>query len=136
MKTKTRWPACDIDKRFEDTVFVIEATQNEQFCLWEKRKLYNIEWKEDCVGFLETVGTLDNRPVNIVFTFAYWNGKRICFYEPVSQVVDHAMIEKWFEANFWPTWDNGTRRAHCDAANIHHCLDAISPNFTSHNNVV
>ena len=45
--------------------------------------------------------------------------------EAVSRVVDSEMIEKWLLDNCSPSYDNGTRRAHTNAMNFHHVLDAF-----------
>jgi len=89
------------------------------------RRICRVDWEEDNMGFFMTIGHLDNRPVCVSFSFAKINGKRVVFYEGTSQLVDHAMIETWFEDNFYPLYDGGTRHAHCNAENFHHCLDCV-----------
>jgi hypothetical protein len=138
------WPAIKLDYRFADTIFIVEATRNEQHTFWERYSTENrklslqqnpnyqpawnyrlVNWEQDSIGFSLQVGELDKRPVCVSFFFVRIDGQRVVFVDPTSQVVDHEMIRKWFEKNFYPTWNDGTRFAHCDSSNFHHCLDAV-----------
>lgn len=84
---------------FNDVVFIIEATDNEQHTFWrdyfyEPRKDFTIiKWEEEFTGKLIQIGELDNRPINIAISYAKLNGKRVIFYDAVSQVVDHQMVD-------------------------------------------
>lgn len=128
------YPAEQIDARFKDVVFYIQATHNEVFHLWQdnenfvkQEKAYAVKWDQGS-GILINVGTLDSRPVNIACMFHKLDGQLVCFYEPVSQVVDWKMIEEWFRENVRPrVWDK-TRPAFTDAANFHHCIQFIKEN--------
>lgn len=118
-------------------VFVVEASRFEQQILWEKWAKQSptptkplLDWQECGRGWLTQVGELDNRPVNLSIFGARLNGRDVLFYEAVSQVVDWAQIEKWFKENCWPKWDSGTRRAHCDAMNFHHCIEVVTEGVT------
>jgi hypothetical protein len=134
MPCKQPWPAEKIDPRFADTVFFVEANSFEQLKLWETNAAGNwwpkLPWEEDCKGFMETIGYLSNRPVCVSFSFAKINGRRICFFDPTSQVVDHKMIEKWFEENCFPV-HRGNLFAQCDAMNFHHCLEVCRASVTN-----
>jgi hypothetical protein len=114
-------------------VFVVEASSFEHQSLWERWAKQSaspvnslLDWRDCGRGWLIQVGTLDRRPINLNISGATLNGYNVLFYEAVSQVIDWAQIEKWFKKHCWPKWDNGTRRAHCDAMNFHHCVEVVS----------
>lgn len=113
---------------------MVEATHHEQHMFWEKyhyqpRENEPVvrEWKEESQGRMPTIGYIGKRPICVCIFYAKLNGKRVAFYEGVSQLVDHEMIDKWLKHFTLDTirCDNGTRWAHCDAWNFYHCLDAI-----------
>lgn len=113
----------ETDPRFADIVFFIEANDFERSQLWLQ---YNkdVQWKPDS-GLICTIGHINQRPICVSVTFDILNGKRVMFYYGCSQLVDHEMIDEWLDHNVKAKWDNMTRRAHCDAMNFHHCLQAI-----------
>jgi len=122
------------EELFKDVVFLVEATHHEQFCFWQdyhhKPKYDNCSiqnWEQISMGRMITIGELDNRPICICIYWAKLEGYKVMFYEAVSQVVDHAMVEKWIKHFSLDkiTWDNGHRWAHCDSNNFHHCIHAI-----------
>lgn len=84
-----------------------------------------VDWKEVGLGFSLKIGELDNRPVVVSFHFAFINEKKICFYDCVSQVVDHKMIENWLMKRFQLTHDGYTRRNHTNAMNFHNCVKGL-----------
>lgn len=111
-------------KRFDDTVFFIEATSNEQFEFWSQFKT-RVNWEEDSSGMYLHVGCInDDRdmPVYVNFSFAKWYGQRVCFYEPTSRYVDNMMVRDFIEKNYPRKYDNGTRWAITNASNIHYAL--------------
>lgn len=115
------------DLRFEDTEFMVQASSFEQFMLWQENENNpKLKWIEDKHGFSRIIGYCAKQPVNISFSFCQLEYRgvkhRICFYDGISQVVDWKKIGKWLDANIDITWDNGTRKAHCDAWNFHHVL--------------
>ena len=115
-------------KLFEDVFFLVEATDAERFFLWkENDESKRVSWEDIMRGYSIQIGTLDKRPVMVTIFYAMLNGKKIMFYEGTSQVVDHKMIELWIQHFSLNNirWDNGTRWAHCNAMNFHHCLEAI-----------
>lgn len=64
------------------------------------------------------IGTVDERPICVSIFYAVLNGKKVMFYEGISQLVDHEMIETWrnrYEGE----------AGHCNAANFHHCMEAV-----------
>lgn len=123
----------EIDKRFKETVFVVECNSNEIQMLWEKfckqsmhqTDLTIFDWEQINPGFLETVGHVNDDPVCVSVSWARINGFMICFYEATSNVVNYSMIDVWMKEKCYPTWDKGTRYAHCDGANFHHVLNYV-----------
>lgn len=119
----------DVEAALKDTVFLVEATSFETHMLWAEHAedgiLHkNVKWRQHTTWVVE-VGKLGGRPVCICLTWNSVNEALVCFWHATSQVVDHKMIEAWFEKNYEGKWDGGTRRATCDAWNFHHCLDVI-----------
>lgn len=120
-------------KLFKDVVFLVEANSNEQHLLWERYHYkpiypdtYVKSWEQISMGHGIHIGSIDERPIVVSIMYAILNGKRVMFYYGVSQLVDHKMIEDWLTMYTHDIkWDNGSRWAHCDATNFHHCLDAI-----------
>lgn len=119
---------------FKDVVFLVECTYQEMHSFWEKHHYrihpdipYVKEWESEGIGHTITIGEVDKRPINISIFYAKLNKKRVLFYEGISQLVDHKMIEEWIKHFTLQTirWDNDVRWAHCDSTNFHHCLDAI-----------
>lgn len=115
--------------RFEDlkdTFFVVEATNFECLALWREWHKA-IPMKQDSMGFVETIGEVNGKPVCICLTrYNIWD-KWVVFYEATSIMVDHDMIRRWLDENVLrhcPKW-NGGRIAHTDAMNFHHCVDAL-----------
>lgn len=124
----------DLDEALRVAEFVVEASSFETQALWERfaddakdlvprMNEARIDWKDQSRGWLVTVGMLDQRPVCVSLSISTLNGHAVLFYEVTSEVVDHAQIEDWFRERCWPLWDHGTRRAHCNAMNFHHCLE-------------
>ena len=126
----------NIDERFEDTVFVVKANGFETLTLWSvhsyqgslhstinpDKKRY--EWEQDNSGVWYQIGEIDGRPIAVSFFWYKIDGHRVVFYECTSVVSDLDIIEAWLKHCCNPTWD-GSRRAHCNAMNFHHCLNAI-----------
>lgn len=119
---------------FDDVVFLVEATSTEHHMLWCDRFYKPVadftsvkSWKQEGRGLMITIGEIDERPICVDIQWDWIEGKRVMFYYGCSQLVDHKMIEDWLK--YWTLdkirWDNGTRWAHCNAMNFHHCLDAV-----------
>lgn len=75
-------------------VGVVEANSYEKMCLWQEHQARG-SWRERTDGLCQVVGTIDDRPVCVSLFTAEVDGHKILFVDPTSQVVDHAMIEKW-----------------------------------------
>lgn len=122
----------DYAKLFEGVVFIVECTFNEMHSFWEdyyykpKYKKAKIkDWKQESMGQTITIGTCDKRPVCISIFWSWLDGHRVMFYEASSQVVDHKMVEKWiWHFSKHIKWD-GTRWAHTNSSNFHHCINTI-----------
>jgi len=115
----------DADHRFKSTLFLIEATRFESMTLTLRHKLL-----QDNMGLLCTLGTLVGRPVCVEFTWvAFPDGRRLCFYNPTSELVDHEMIRKWFKKNLFPLMPRVSsqpgREPVCDADGFYGCLSDI-----------
>ncbi len=122
----------DIESLFKDVVFMVEATHCEQHYLWLTSFHTDVgygkvkSWEQEMAGHTCIIGEFGEMPINVCFFYAKIEGRRVCFYEVVSMVTHSDMVEKWMEPRTrHMKWDSGTRPAHCDAMNFHHCLDAI-----------
>lgn len=118
-------PADPLNAQLADVVFVVDASNFEQHCLWRE---FNraVHWQSDPSGTMLTVGHVNDMPVNIALNWARINGQKVMFVDTVSQVVDHRMVDAWLEANCAPRWDKGHRTARTNGMNFAHCLHAIS----------
>jgi hypothetical protein len=112
-------------KCFAETKFVVEATDFEQYCLWEKHH-EQVKWEQVSPGMWETIGYFGKMPVCVSCSWVRINGHIVLFYEAVSMVTHSEMVERWVEkmTKSTPTWGGG-RQAHTNAMNFHHCLDAL-----------
>lgn len=121
------------EERLKRTLFIVEANSFEELALWRdtaknsdclRKGVKGLTWEQKH-GWLITVGELDNRPCCISTSWVKIDGCLILFWYNCSQVTDSVQTDKWFEKHFKGTYDNGTRRATCDAMNFGHCLSAI-----------
>lgn len=119
---------------FKNVFFLVEANSHERHTFWvdyfykpRKDSPTISTWEQEMCGEMVYLGKLDKRPVYVQIWWDILNGKRIIFYDGCSQVVDHKMIEDWLKHFTLKTirYDNGTRWAHCDSMNFHHCLQAL-----------
>jgi hypothetical protein len=119
---------------FKDVVFIVEADSFSRHMLWRENFGINGQnakvvksWEEISEGFLVTVGHFANCQVCVEIFFSIINGKKVMFYDAVSEVVKHSMVKDWLlRYSEGITWDNGERWAHCDALNFAQCIEAIS----------
>lgn len=123
-------PNESIEERLAQTIFLVEATQNEQHSLWFMftsggARYLAKKWKQISPSLGIEMGSLDNRPVFVQIDWAEIDGALIGFWEPTSEVVDYAQIKKWFEEHYKATYDDGTRPATCNSSNFHQCVNAI-----------
>lgn len=108
------------EKRWPKTEYVVEATHEEMFQLWQETHT-RFKW-EQCHGWLITLGTVvigpdvtnvETMPVTVSVTWQLLDGHLVAFYEAASQVVDYRMVDKYVRENC---------AKHTDAANFHHCV--------------
>lgn len=85
-----------LEQKLLKTKGIIEATSFECLCLYKEHEK---DWIQDNGGIVIQVGELDNMPVNISIFWNTVNGAYLLFWEAISQVVDHRMIDKWFGKN-------------------------------------
>jgi hypothetical protein len=101
----------------KDVEYMVEATSNERFMLWEKwhysKEGRQISWESNNVGLMETVGYIDKRPVVMTLNTAVIGGKKILFYDGTSQLVDHALIDKWLVDNLPDVCKTDAGNFHC-----------------------
>ena len=89
----------DYTSTFEPVDFVVEATDTEQFLLWcrndERKDGRKVSWEQISMGLLPTVGEFAGFPVTVTLTWAIINGRKVCFYEAASRVVDYDMVKQF-----------------------------------------
>jgi len=107
--------------KLKSSIFFVEATSTEQYYLW-KEYHERVTWVQDYEGFAETIGHINSRPVVVSYKFAEIFGKRICFYEATSTIVDHTMVEAFIKENYPIKYDNDSRTAMTDAMNFHNAI--------------
>lgn len=84
----------------EGVVGVVEATSFEKMKLWDQYKNEKkVSWVESGTGYLETVGTILDRPVCLSMFTNVVDGHKILFIEATSQLVDWVMIDEWLKEN-------------------------------------
>jgi hypothetical protein len=125
----------DAETRLKSTGFIVEANSFEVMCLWRENakdstqpprdKCPRQNWEQLNDGWLVTVGKDNRRPVNISVRWFKIDGVLVCFWEAVSRIVNHKLIDEWFKKHFTGTYDNGSRRASTDANNFHLCIHAL-----------
>lgn len=95
-------PAGAIDERFNNTIYMVQATHFERLRLWQEFTKYDtpaypaVDWKDDS-GIILTLGEVAGRPIACEFMFLKINGQRICWYEGSGSLVDYSMIDQWLE---------------------------------------
>jgi hypothetical protein len=123
------------DKRRTATVYVVEATHNEQHGLWREYsqeaarggwgtpKNKRVPWKAHSDGWIPIAGVFAKHVVSISIFWTEIHGQLVMFWEPTSRIVDHELCEKWLEENVPCYKDN-----HTNLSNFHHCLMALEKN--------
>jgi hypothetical protein len=88
----------ELARFFEGVMGVVETTSYERLCLWQENKQHRkLPWKDNLMGYIHTVGEIGDMPVCIRLMTSEIDGHTILFFEPTSAVVDHRMIDKFFE---------------------------------------
>lgn len=118
----------DVDDFLKDTHGIVEANSFEQLCLWRDYvgwttpRYDRSKWIENLSGLFLHIGNLGDMPVTLSLFSAIINGKKIVFWDSPSQVVDHRLIEQWFETNLPKCAfrkDNDSLPNRADAMNFH-----------------
>lgn len=114
----------DLDKFLEGTVGIVKANSYEYLCIW-KEYHETKSWDENLRSMFFGVGYLGDRQITVYMRVAKIDGQKIVFWESPSQLVDHAMIDKWMLDHMPGT----ARRDHdpeylnrVDAQNFHNVL--------------
>lgn len=119
------------EKRLEQTFYLVEASHHEQFSLWERwaaqsqccRGLH-LRW-EQSNGYIVTVGKVNKRPVCVHMSWDIIEDQPVCFWEPTSELVDHVLINQWFEKHFQGKTKDG-RRAATNVDNFAHVTQELN----------
>lgn len=108
------------------------TTDCEQYFLWrdyahnsDKPRNKTLKWEQYRSGWLITVGHRAKMPCCISVNWAKIEGYLVMFWYSCSQVTDSVKAEKWTNKNFGGKYDNGARKAMCDANNFRDCISAI-----------
>ncbi len=124
---------CDAEL-FKEVAFLVEATHQEYMSFWcdfsneSPNPRFNgktVAWNRESLGKAITIGEINGRQIVVELCYVRINGRRVCFYNGCSQLVDHIMIREWLEHFTEKTIRHEGRFAHCNASNFHHCLHAI-----------
>lgn len=121
MERKLR-PFAEEDKAFfKDVVYVIEATNFEQFALWQLNEESRCiqSWEQINPGFSTVIGYVGDMPVVVSVFCAKLNGHKVAFYESTSLIVDHDMVRKWIDHY------NPNPERHTDAGNFGKCYEYV-----------
>lgn len=120
-----------IEDRLSKTSFVVRATQFEQVALrsnCEDNQLQGgsatgpggclIPWDGDPQTQLICVGEMAGLSVNIRVRWVKLAGRiSVLFWEPASRIVDHDMIDRWFDEHCCPRDEQGNK-LRADAAHF------------------
>lgn len=118
----------------DGVVGAVEANSFETLSLWrECHQELKMPWVDRGSGLMEIVGTVGDRPVCISLLTSVVDGQKILFYDPTSQVVDHAMIDEWLVKNLPRTAFYGERPNRTDAMNFHNVLHTARRSALSQN---
>lgn len=115
-----------VSKRLFDGIrFIVEATSYEKYALWhtwfaERRSSQIKSWEQSIASCpLLTLAMTGDRPINIVVFRERINGHDVIFWEAVSSLVDHTLINAFFEKH-------AGNIERCDANNFHQCIHYLN----------
>ena len=104
-----------IESRLAETDYLVEATSNEWFSLWDRwceksRHHWEPVFKEweQLGGWLTSIGEINDRPIAIELNWTKLDGFLVCNWEATSQLVDYVMINKWITENYGRTHYNNS----------------------------
>ncbi len=117
---------------FDNVAFLVEATDTEYLSLWYNHSSESkhsipgsspLVWVQEPMGHAIQIGMVASRPTVVSIRYALIERQRVLFYYGCSQLVDHEMIDQWLRHFTEKTIRyDGSRWAHCDAANFHNCV--------------
>ncbi len=132
----------ELDIRFSDVFFVIEANSFERQYLYRENE-YNVrdyiygkedkndiqhkpprfKYEQDSSSFSLVLGRLNKIEVFVHFTFFKFDDLLVMCYEPTSQITDWVIVEEWLDVHCNPTYKGSRNR--CDMNNVHQLYNAI-----------
>ncbi len=124
----------ELDKRFAQTEYVIEATSFEMITLWRenderitKSPRYHLTWKEENPGCFVRVGYFLGSPINVAFFWSILNGHRVMFYETTSHISSGPIIAEWLDLHCNP-YDQYECQCRTNAMNFGSCIQYCTAN--------
>jgi len=91
-------PQATENSEFASCDAICEATYFEKHVLWQKYfKDTTITYKDNG-GYAVVVGKIDGENCCISASFVEVNNKKICYWEPLSNLINHVMIRKFLES--------------------------------------
>lgn len=117
---------------FKDVAYLVQASHEEYGAFWQHfshespHRIYPsvcVQWQEISMGGSRCVGHIAKRPVWVEYSYAILDGKKVLFYDGMSELVDWKMIERWISHCIDKYMGGG--RPHSNAANFHNCLGFI-----------
>lgn len=88
-----------IAKYLSNVTGVVWATSYEQLCLWKESRQFGTPWEEARMGYWQTIGHINEKPVNIRLVVEKVRNVDILFIEAVSAAIDKDMIVDWLLKN-------------------------------------
>jgi hypothetical protein len=91
-------PALPKDDFLSGVIGIVEATDFERQCLWE-RNHEHMTWESNLSGYLPTVGLHGDDRVVISLLTAKIDGHKVLFWHATSPIVNYTLITEWFRKN-------------------------------------
>lgn len=87
----------EFTKKLNDTKLVVKATNFEVFSFWQETQDKS-KWVQE-PGYSIKLGELAGLPVTMSLAWEIVDGKRVLFWDLISQVSDQEMAINYFKAN-------------------------------------
>jgi hypothetical protein len=106
----------EIDPRFASVVYLVQLNSFELMEIW---KQYNkqVQWEQGRWSITVPYGKIADREMTMHVMFEKMFGFTVAVYEPQSSLREILEMEKWWEVNCLPRYDD--RHAMQDANNFH-----------------